>query len=109
MIRRERGATTPWPTSGDGWHCHPLIDTHPRAELYWFLLSKGYKTYRYLPLFFHEFHPSPIASHPGKPRTCWTHSPRRTPFGHDPVAGVVRGPEQKDRLRPGIADVTGMV
>jgi hypothetical protein len=34
-----------------------LIDQHPGQSLYWYLISKGYKTYRFLPLFFHEFHP----------------------------------------------------
>ncbi len=34
-----------------------LMDQHAEQSLYWFLISKGYKTYRYLPLFFHEFYP----------------------------------------------------
>ena len=34
-----------------------LIDQYPQQTLFWFLISKGYKTYRYLPLFFHEFYP----------------------------------------------------
>src|SRR5689334_8795057 len=31
-----------------------LIDALPETDLYWFLISKGYKTYRFLPLFFGE-------------------------------------------------------
>src|SRR5205823_6261147 len=34
-----------------------LIDALPSTELYWFLISKGYKTYRFLPVFFREFYP----------------------------------------------------
>src|SRR3954468_15761273 len=34
----------------------PLSDAAPAAELYWFLISKGYKTYRFLLLFFREFY-----------------------------------------------------
>ena len=34
-----------------------LIDRYDDCELYWFLISKGYRTYRFLPLFFHEFYP----------------------------------------------------
>src|SRR5262245_9895912 len=34
-----------------------LIDSLPDVELYWLLISKGYKTYRFLPLFFREFYP----------------------------------------------------
>jgi hypothetical protein len=29
----------------------------PGKPLYWFLISKGYRTYLYLPLFFHQFYP----------------------------------------------------
>ena len=32
-----------------------LLATHPGMELYWLLTSKGYKTYRFLPVFFQEF------------------------------------------------------
>jgi hypothetical protein len=34
-----------------------LIDSCPDQPLYWFLISKGYKTYRFLPVFFREFYP----------------------------------------------------
>lgn len=30
---------------------------HPQGPLYWFLTSKGFKTYKYLPTFFKEFYP----------------------------------------------------
>jgi hypothetical protein len=34
-----------------------LIDQHPPGKLYWFLTSKGFRTYRYLPLFFRQYFP----------------------------------------------------
>jgi hypothetical protein len=34
-----------------------LMDAYPGQSLYWFLISKGYKTYRFLPVFFREFYP----------------------------------------------------
>ena len=33
------------------------LESRPHGELYWLLTSKGYKTYRFLPVFFHEFYP----------------------------------------------------
>ena len=33
-------------------------------KLYWFLISKGHRTYRYLPLFAKRFHPHPEQSEP---------------------------------------------
>ena len=43
-----------------------LIDERPGAELYWFLIAKGYKTYRFLPVFFR----SSIPIRPGRRRTA---------------------------------------
>lgn len=37
--------------------CLSLIDEFPNDELYWFLISAGYKTYRFLPVFFRQFYP----------------------------------------------------
>lgn len=35
-----------------------LIDAQPSGHpLYWFLITKGYRTYRFLPVFFQEFYP----------------------------------------------------
>lgn len=30
---------------------------HPRGRLYWLLLSSGFRTYRFLPVFWRDFHP----------------------------------------------------
>src|SRR5688500_7472487 len=32
-----------------------LIDAYRDKPLYWYLISKGYRTYRFLPVFFHKF------------------------------------------------------
>jgi hypothetical protein len=84
-----------------------LIDRHPDEELYWFLISKGYKTYRFLPVFFHHFDPHP--DHPISPRhqaVLETLARSRYPRRYDPQAGVIRAAPDQDRLRPGIADLT---
>lgn len=84
-----------------------IIDSYPDAELYWFLLSKGYKTYRYLPLFFHEFYPRLDHLLPARLKAVLhTLAATRYPGAFDPEAGVVRADENKDRLRPGVAEVT---
>lgn len=36
----------------------------PGTPLFWFLVSKGYRTYLYLPLFFRRYYPSPIEPTP---------------------------------------------
>ncbi len=83
-----------------------LIDRHAAEELYWFLISKGYKTYRFLPLFFHEFFPRYDAPTPAWARRfidafgCHKYA-----HAYDPATGVIRAGSQKDRLRPGVADL----
>jgi len=34
-----------------------LIKDHPGEKIYWFLISKGARTYKFLPVFFKEFYP----------------------------------------------------
>lgn len=41
-----------------------LIREHPRTPLYWFLISKGFRTYRFLPVFFARFWPDPRSPAP---------------------------------------------
>jgi len=47
------------PALGQAWGRFALqfIEDHPDASCHWFLISQGFRTYRYLPLFFREFYP----------------------------------------------------
>jgi hypothetical protein len=84
-----------------------LIDGMPEAELYWFLISKGYKTYRFLPLFFREFYPRCGVSTPAWAREVLDAlGQQKFPGAYDRDGGVVRAAPGKDRLRPGVADLS---
>jgi hypothetical protein len=84
-----------------------LIDAHPDVELYWFLISKGYKTYRFLPLFFREFYPRRDTPTPVWARTVIDVLGRsRYPDEYEPRTGVIRAGPWQYRLRAGLADVT---
>lgn len=39
-------------------HVFALADQIRNARVYWYLISSGYKTYRFLPVFFREFYPT---------------------------------------------------
>lgn len=82
-----------------------LIDASDEP-LWWFLASKGYKTFRFLPVFFREFYPHPERVTPAVVRGL-VDAAAAHKFGrrYDPAAGVVRA--AADRLRPGVAEVTG--
>lgn len=76
------------------------------AWVYWFLISSGYKTYRFLPLFFREFYPT--YQRPTPPvikRTLDTLAQLKFPTEYDPVGGIIH-PSQAAPLHPGVAEIT---
>lgn len=79
---------------------------HPFTPVYWFLVSKGYKTYLLLTRNFPEHWPRH-----DKPMPAWHRAAldalARERFGDawDPAAGVVRAHAGSGRLREGIAPV----
>jgi hypothetical protein len=90
-----------------GWFVRSLMSTYPAAELYWFLISKGYKTYRFLPLFFREFYPR--HEEPTPPRMVEVIDAlagAKFPAAYDRRLGIVKAGPSACRLRPGMADVT---
>jgi hypothetical protein len=84
-----------------------LIDRYPGGSLYWFLISKGYKTYRYLPLFFREYYPRRST-----PTPCWAKTiidvlgKHKYPQAYDPNTGIIRADASACRLRRDVAAVT---
>ena len=84
-----------------------LMDAHPDTEFYWFLISKGYKTYRFLPVFFHEFYPRYDVPTPARAQSIIDALARsRYPDEYDAAAGVIQASPCQYRLRAGIADIT---
>jgi hypothetical protein len=81
-----------------------LLDRFSEKRLYWFLISKGYKTYRYLPLFFHEYYPQPGIDMPTEIATMidalasWKFGNR-----YDSHQRIVRSDVDGCRLRVGVA------
>lgn len=82
-----------------------LIDRYPAGRLYWYLTSKGFRTYRYLPLYFHTYFPRPDVDTPS-----WAQSLIGA-FGkqigkalYDPGRQVICACAEKDSVRPGIAE-----
>jgi hypothetical protein len=78
----------------------------PRTDLYWLLTSKGYKTYRFLPVFFHEFYPSYTVATPAFEASL-VRSVAAQRFGarFDAASGVLRAEPGAQRLRQGVAEL----
>lgn len=84
-----------------------LIGAYPSDPLIWFLISKGYKTFRYLPVFFREFYPCPDSATPRWAAELIDALARhKYPGTYDPQAGIIRAEPAGCRLRTGVADIT---
>jgi hypothetical protein len=78
----------------------------PGTSVYWYLICSGYKTWRFLPVFFREYYPNPESATPAHVKKLLDVLGRRK-FGGEYIQeqGVVRF-RQATPLRGGIADVT---
>jgi hypothetical protein len=75
-----------------------LMDDYGEDNLHWFLISKGFRTYRFLPVFFNRFWPAPgVATPPAI--TVLLNAVARHKFGdhYDAPGGIIRPPDG-DRL-----------
>ncbi len=83
-----------------------LIDQNPFMPIYWFLISKGYRTYRFLPVFFERFYPACNASTPPEYSTLLNaiaeYKFRNT---YLPDSGIIRSCGNTDRLSPELCTV----
>ena len=84
-----------------------IRDEHPDASVYWYLICSGYKTWRFLPVFFREYYPHPERlTPPHVQRTLDALGERKFGSEYFPEEGVVRF-RSATPLRQGVAEVTG--
>jgi hypothetical protein len=77
----------------------------PRGRYYWLLLTSGFRTYRFLPLFWREFHPRYDHATPPEKQRLLDHLARsRFNDQYDPARGIVRF-HQPQRLRPELSGI----
>ena len=75
--------------------------------LYWLLISSGYKTYRFLTVFYKEFYPSCQQPTPPDIQALIDHlATQRFGSDYDANLGVVRFTQGATPLREGVAEVT---
>ena len=78
----------------------------PETQVYWFLISSGYKTYRFLPTFFRDFYPAYDRPTPSAiRRTLDALALPKFGAAYDRERGVVRLPGAAP-LRPGVAEAS---
>lgn len=94
IVARHRWGTFDLPRL---WAQH--VFAHADASTYWFLISSGWRTYRYLPLFFRDFYPQDASMKPLLDHVAGAK------FGeaYDPRTGVIRLATPAP-LREGVSD-----
>jgi hypothetical protein len=86
--------------------CGALKATAPQLPLFWLLISKGYRTYRYLEAFAHDYQPHHSRT-PTREARARLDTLARHKFGasFDAAAGLLRFPESRGHLKPRWAEV----
>lgn len=75
-------------------------------EFYWFLICKGYKTYRIMPLFWTEFYPRHGCETPEyEQKIIHAYASKLYPDEYDPESGVIVYKSVKDKLKSGVAEI----
>jgi hypothetical protein len=75
-------------------------------EAYWFLMSKGYRTYKFLPTFFNEFFPNYNSENDTKEKKILDHFAKlKYPNNYNSESGIVSFRGEKDSLRECVCDV----
>jgi hypothetical protein len=83
-----------------------LIEEQSGEEIYWFLITKGYRTFMVLPVFFRQFVPALEDEDPqGWKRILDIVARRRFPDCYDSSIGVVSHCGQRDFLVPELMEV----
>jgi hypothetical protein len=83
-----------------------IAGDRPDMRVYWFLICSGYKTWRFLPVFFREFYPNPDGPTPPYfQRLLDTLGTRKFGDQYQRGSGIVRF-HHATPLRRGIAEVT---
>ncbi len=77
-----------------------LLHNRAAPPAYWFLISKGYRTFRFLPVFFRVFHPTHDGHTPPElPRLLDAVAVHKFPNEYNAQTGVIERGGHKDRLR----------
>jgi len=84
-----------------------VVQQYSGEELYWFLISQGYRTYRFLPVYFREFYPRFDAPTPPRVQhVIDVLGAEKFAESYDPSLGVVRSSRHSYRVRTELGEVT---
>jgi hypothetical protein len=83
-----------------------ISQLEPRAKLYWFLISKGYRTYRYLNLFARHYIPHYERQSTGEEQAILdTLATQRFGSAYSPLTGLIQFPRSQGHLKGNWAEI----
>ena len=83
-----------------------LLAAHPNADMYWYLISKGHRTYRFLPVLFRDFFPRRDVPIPPLVQAILdTLGQSRYPGLYEPETGIIRADENAYWLREDLVTI----
>ena len=83
-----------------------IRERSPETPLFWFLIVKGHRTYRYLPTYFRDYYPQYGKPTPSHLRQIIDHlSFEKFGAQYDHGKGVIQHTQPKDRLKPHYSSV----
>ncbi len=82
-----------------------LAESFSPVKLYWFLISKGYRTYKFLPMFFKNYYPRYDIEIPKQEKQILdSFASKKYPFEYDSSSGLIK-PKERSYLKPEMARV----
>ena len=87
-------------------HAGQIKYMQPSLPLYWFLIVKGHRTYRYLSVFSRQYYPAPGVNTPLRAKRLMDHLSAKM-FGeaYDPNKGILCFPDSRGHLQEEWADI----
>ncbi len=86
--------------------CGKNAGIYKQQKVYWLLISKGYKTYRYLPVFTKDFYPNHTHVFPERLKSIRNAlASQLYPEEFDPQTELITFKNKIGNLRPGIGDI----
>lgn len=81
-------------------HLGDIWRQEPATPLYWFLIVKGHRTYKYLPAFGKTFHPHWAAPRPELAELAGILATEKFGADYNSISGVVEFPVSRGHLKP---------
>jgi hypothetical protein len=83
-----------------------IYSENPSVPLFWFLISKGYRTYLYLPLFFETFYPTCDVPTPAfEQQVLDTLATAKFRDHYHSETGLIEFPSSQGQLKPQLAEI----